>query len=158
MKRNKIKLIPKVDLAEVKYEKYPWPYKDNSVEEIVCTNIFHKIPSKLRGQFMEEAHRILKPKGKLSVHVPYWSHMRAIADFDAEWPPVCELSFCYFDKSQREAAKVHPELKCDFAFELSTYGYTMESDTASRSAEVQADRNKHYTNSVTDLQIHLVKR
>jgi len=150
---KKQKLIPKLELTDWKL---PFPYKDGSVEELVCNHLLHRIPGKLRGQFMDEAWRVLKPEGKMSVIVPYWSNMRAVADFGCEWPPINELSFCYFNRQQRSEAKIHLDLKCNF--ELSTYGYTTDMETTGRSQDVQPFWNKHYTNSVVDLQVNLIKR
>lgn len=154
MKKNK--LTPHLDLAAVNREKYPWPYKDNSVEEVACTHILHMIPGKARGKFMDEIYRVLIPEGRAVFTIPHWSSMRATADFATEWPPISEMSFCFFNKKQREEAKVHPELHCDF--EIVGYGCSEDVDTATREQSVKDHWKKHFLNAVLDLQMHLVKK
>lgn len=153
--KSKIKLTPKLDLAEVNYEKYPWPYKDSSVEEVTCTHILSKIPGKQRGALMEEIYRILIPSGKANFIIPYWSSMRSIMDYAYEWPPICEMSFLCFNKKWRDENKNHPELKCDFDF---NYGYAGDPETNTKSQEVQAFYYKHYLGAAFDLHISLTKR
>lgn len=145
-----------VDLSKADFDLLkPWPYKAGSVDEIACLHVLNKIPGKLRGKFMDEAWRVLKDGGKLTVIAPYYSSMRAVADFDYEWPPLSEMSFLYFNKGWREINKSHLELKCDFDF---TYGYSADPETATRSQDVQSFWIKHYSNAVIDLQLNLVKR
>lgn len=148
---KKPKTIPQVILTETKL---PLPYKDESVEEVSCVHVLSKIPGKQRGPFMDELHRILVPGGKCTVIVPYYSSMRSIMDYTYEWPPLCEMSFLYFNKGWREANKVNG-ISCDFDF---TYGYQATPETASRAIEVQQEWIKKNLNSVNDLQVNLVKR
>lgn len=125
------------------------------VDELRLAHHLNSIPGKERGKFMEEVWRALKPGGKCTVIVPYWSSMRATADFAGEWPPCSEMSFLYFNKKWRDDNKVHSELKCDFDF---TYGYTPDPEVAARMPDVQAFWLKHYTNTALDLQVTLIKR
>lgn len=128
---------------------------EGSVTEYRLAHHLNSIPGKDRGKFMDAIWRQLKPGGKCTVIVPYWSSMRAYADFTGEWPPFCEMSFLYFNRKWREENKTHPELKCDFDF---TYGYTPDPEVAARTPDVQAFWLKHYTNTALDLQVTLVKR
>lgn len=128
----------------------------SNLSEIRLSNHFQTFPGKERGKFMDDLWARLKPGGKLTIIVPYWNSMRSIADFATEWPPVNEMSFAYFNRKQREDAKVHLELKCDF--EIAGYGYNSDPEVQTRPTEVQAFWNKHYANSVLELQIVLVKR
>lgn len=47
---------------------HTWPWADSSVDEIVANDIFEHLPSKIHT--MNEAHRVLKPGGILSLIVP----------------------------------------------------------------------------------------
>lgn len=142
-----------VDLP--KLLKFPWPWKDGSIEEMSITDCFHYVPAGDRGRFMEELYRVLVPEGKALIIVAYYSTALAFADYHLEWPPVCEQSFLYFNKGWREANKLPYEIKADFDF---TYGYLMTPDTASRSAEVQTFHVKNYLNTVQRLQVALTKK
>jgi predicted SAM-dependent methyltransferase len=48
--------------------KFPYPFEDNSANEIVCRNTMEHLEN-IVG-FMEEVHRILKPKGVFKFRVP----------------------------------------------------------------------------------------
>ena len=138
-----------------KLSKFPWPYKDASVEEFSITDVFHYIPALDRGKFMEELYRVMTDGGKCIIVCAYYSTMLAYADFHLEWPPVCEQSFLYFNKGWREANKLPYTLKCDFDF---SYGYIPNPDLQNRNAETQSFQIKSYLNTVQRLQVALTKR
>ena len=136
-------------------ESLPWPIPSESVEEAHCAYRFNRIPGEKRTAWMSELWRVLIPKGKCTIIVPYWSSPRAIQDPCSVWPPLAEHSFLYFTKEFRTANK-HPEVEnCDFEF---TYGYTLDPETANRSSDAQPFWIKHYINAASDLQIVLTKR
>jgi len=137
------------------YDSFPWPYEDNSVDELTCAGVFEFVRGKHRGTFMDEAYRVLKPEGKMAIAVPYWNTARGFQDFRYEWPPLCEQSFLYFNKGWREQNNLKLDLKCDFDF---TYGYTPDPETAARNEESRSFYIKHYTNCVDALHLMLTKR
>lgn len=63
----------KFDLAQ-----YPYPIKESSVDEILASHILEHLPDTVRA--MEEWHRILKPRGKLTIRVPHYSHLDAYSN------------------------------------------------------------------------------
>ena len=134
---------------------FPWAWTDNSVEEFLCTDVMHYVPGKLRPRFMDELYRILIPGGKATIIVAYYSTSLAFADYNLEWPPLCEQSFLYFNKGWRDANKLPYPVKCDFDF---TYGYILVPEVATRSTEVQTFQVKSYLNTVQRLQVILTKR
>lgn len=151
-------LVVKLDiLAEVADpQAFPWNYADESIKEIACSGVFEYVPGRIRGQFMDEVYRVLIPNGTATFIVPYWNTARGIQDFRYEWPPLCEQSFLYFNKSWRETNKIDvPVMICDFDF---TYGYAWEAETAARHEESRAFYTKRYTNCVDALQLVLTKR
>lgn len=70
----------KVDLSS-----FPWPWDDNSVEEIVAWDFLEHL--KEFKTAWQEIHRILKPAGRVWIRVP---HFRCP---EAHWP---EVHFHYF--------------------------------------------------------------
>lgn len=134
---------------------FPWKNKSNSVDEISCVHLMNKIPAKVRGDFMDECWRVLKPKGTMVVIAPYYSTMAAYIDFDYQWPPVTEMSFMFFNKEWRTNNKTHPELKCDFDF---TYGYSGTPELSTRAQDVQSEWIKKNWNVVQHIQINLTKK
>lgn len=141
-------------------ERIPWKLADESVEEALCAFRLNRIPGEKRMAWMSELWRVLVPNGKATVIVPYWSSPRAIQDPESKWPPLCDQSFSYFNKSFRDANKEDSRLLplgayCDFDF---TGGYQFDPDTTTKEATVQAFWIKHYLNAVSDLHITLTKR
>ena len=134
---------------------FPWPWATGSVEEFKCADVFHYIPAKKRGEFMDELYRVLAPKAQATILVAYYSTVLACADYTLEWPPLCEQSFLYFNKQWREQNNVPHPIKADFDF---TYGYVMPPEIAGRNQETQTFQVKHYNNTVTRLQVVMVRR
>jgi len=155
--KKKIDQITTLDIrSAVKHPKaFPWDIKTGSIDEAVCIGILEFIPGKIRGAFMDEIFRVLKPGGKCQVVVPYWNTQAAIQDYRHEWPPMTEQSFLYFNKAWREQNKLDIGLKCDFEF---NYGYNFDAEMMARNDEGKAFYIKHYTNSVQALQIMLIKK
>jgi len=135
----------------------PWPFGDNSVDEIWSSHFFEHLDGKQRIVFMEEVYRILKTGSKITIVTPYWSSMRAIQDPTHAWPPICEASYAYFNKKWREDSQLsHYEINCDFDF--SQYTYLLDGEVSAKGDEFKQLALKHYTNAVLDLQMILVKR
>lgn len=135
----------KVDLT-----KFPWPFEDDSVDEVFCSHFFEHVPGRLRGQWMDELFRILKPGAKATIIVPAYNSVRAIQDFTHEWPPIGPESFWYFTKGFREGNKLNHgpyDLKCDF---LLTQTGTLDAAWVSRQPEVQQQAARQYMNVMLD--------
>jgi len=148
---------PAATFTRMKFDpmKFPWPLKDESVEEAHSAYLLQRVPGKLRGPFMDELFRVLSVGGKATFIVPYWISARSIQDPMAEWPPLVEQSFLYFNKKFREDNKLDYGMKSDFDF---VYGYNLDADTVAKSDDVRPFWVKHYVNSINDLQVVLTKR
>lgn len=142
--------IPKLDPC-----KFPWPLKNESVEEVFSAFLFHRVPAKLRGKFMDELWRVLIPEGKATIVVPYWTSPRAIQEASAEWPPICEQTFLYFNRQFREINKELNTCHCNFE---AVAGHSLEPETAARSDDTRSHWIKHFVNSVNDLHVTLTKK
>ncbi len=135
--------------------KFPWPLRDESVEELVSPMQFNYVPQEKRGAYMDEVYRVLVDEGKAHVWVPYYTSMRACQDYAAQWPPFCEASFLYFNREWRKVNHPDRTLKCNFDF---TFGYQAEPETANKNEETRTFWIKHYSNAVMDLRAVLVKK
>ena len=129
--------------------------KNETVSEIVCEHLFHLIPGPFRGGFMDEISRALIKGGKITLSVPYYSHMRATQDFMHAWPPVSEASFLYFNKEWRSVNKIDYPLTCDFDY---SYGYQVGPETSAKNDETRTFWIARYLNAVTDITVVLVKK
>lgn len=80
-------------------EKLPYPFKNNSVDEIHFYHVLEHLENPLKK--LEEIHRILKSGGKLYIRVPHFSSMGAFTDITHVRP----FGFCTFDIFE----KSHPQ-------------------------------------------------
>ena len=62
----------------------PWPWKANSLDQIVARSVFEHLDLDL-VQVMDECWRILRSGGRLDVKVPHWQHDNAYADPTHRW-------------------------------------------------------------------------
>jgi SAM-dependent methyltransferase len=144
--------LPGVDIV-FNLEKKPWPFEDDSVEEIVSNHYVEHTPDLIL--FMEECHRILVPGGKMTLVAPYWTSARCWQD-PTHKRPILEQCFLYFNKKWRDDNKLsHYPITTDFDF---TYGYLVAPEWRNRSDEAKAFAIKHYFNVVEDIQVILTKR
>jgi hypothetical protein len=137
---------------------FPWPIKSGSVEEAHCSHVFEHIPGKLRGLFMDEVYRILKPGAKITVIVPAYNNARSVQDFTHEWPPLAPPSFFYFQKPFREGNKLTHgfyDLKCDFDLIVSG---TIGEPWTQKSMETQMYNGTHLWNVTQDIVAIMTKK
>lgn len=134
-------------------ESYPWPFEDNSVDEIFCSHFVEHIRDLI--SFVDEMHRIIKQGAKATIVAPYYANMRAIQD-PTHVRSICEASFLYFNKGWRDANKLdHYNIKSDWDF---TYGYSISPEWTNRSEDARVFAMRHYINVINDIHIVLVKR
>jgi|GEM_PF-2079231 hypothetical protein len=153
--------------------KFPWPFADDSVDEIACSHLLEHIPAReieerdisgepfhvapaLRdrwiGQdmllaFMDECWRILKVGAWMNVVVPSGRSDRAF------WDPthrrfLMQATFLYFAQGWRVVNGLeHYRVSCNFGVDV---GHSQPAEEGLRAAEVQADRLLHYWNVTVD--------
>ena len=134
-------------------EKFPWPFPDNSVDEIVCNHYIEHTKDLIA--FMNELYRIMVPGGTAIIRAPYYNSMRAWQD-PTHVRAISEATFLYYNQDWLKANKLdHYPIKCNFDF---SYGYDFAPDWAMRSEESKAFAVRHYTNVVMDIQAVLIKK
>jgi predicted SAM-dependent methyltransferase len=150
----------KTEAADIVHNlfEFPWPIESDTVEEVHCSHFFEHIPNLVRGKWMDELCRVMKPGAKATIIVPYAFSRRSIQDYTHEWPPVCETSFLYFNKEWRANNKLthgHYDIKCDFDF---AYGWQINNGWAMRAEESRNFAIAHYNSVVDDLVVTLTKK
>lgn len=87
--RTYIKNAVNVDFAETKYydqvidlNKFPWPWEDNSIDEVYTLYFIKHFNSAQVINIFKEAHRILKVNGLLHIQCPHFTSMIALTDLD----------------------------------------------------------------------------
>jgi len=159
-----------VDVAETSsvdiihdLNQYPWPFEDNSVDEINCSHYVEHIPhdakngNKLDGliQFMNEVYRILKPEGKATIIAPYYTSVRAYGD-PTHQRSICDWTFYYYNKEWRKVNKLeHMGITCNFD---ATFSYLITNELTLRSEEIRNKAFKHDWNAIDDMVAELVKK
>lgn len=134
-------------------EKYPWPFKANSVDEVHISHYIEHVKDLVK--FMNELHRVMKPGAQCTIVAPYYSSMRAWQD-PTHVRAISEATFLYFNQEWLKNNKLdHYKVTADFDF---SYGYALHPEWQNRSEESRAFAIQHYLNVVSDIQVVLTKR
>lgn len=145
--------------------KFPWPFKDESVEVINCSHFVEHIPLEniqLNGKpkdmffaFFDECYRILTTGGRMTVLCPWYASVRASQD-PTHRRFISDVTFAYLNKEWRKNSDIgHYNVACDFDFVPS---YVVKQEFAARHEEQRSFAMQHYMNSVVDIQALLTKR
>lgn len=78
----------------------PWPFEDNSLDEIRAHHVLEHIHTEKKTFVMYEAWRVLKPGGVLDIEVPAFPFVQAVMDpgHISLW---CRESFMYVEAGNR---------------------------------------------------------
>lgn len=134
----------------------PWPWEDNSVDEIHCSHMVEHLTPKERIHFANEVYRILKPAAKASIITPHYASVRAYGDLTHEWPPVVTFWYLYLNAEWREKNAPHnDEYTCDFDH---GYGFNLHPMVALKNSEYQNYAVIHLLEGAQDLYVTLTKR
>jgi hypothetical protein len=142
----------------------PWPWPDNSVDEVVSSHMFEHVPARSRIVFMNELWRVLKAGAKATIITPYWASSRAYGDMTHEWPPVSEFFYLYLDATWRKTEAPHESAyKCDFS---NVIGYApapwLQEKCAGRNAEFSQkefhESIRDHKEAASDMQVTLTAR
>lgn len=135
----------------------PWPFEDESVDEVFCSHFLEHLDGIERIAFMQELWRVMKVDATATIITPYWSSVRAIQDPTHKWPPIAENSYLYWNQAWMRTNKLeHYNIKCNFDF-----GYQIpigDPTFAARNDEYKAFANAHYINVGGDIQVLLTRR
>lgn len=134
-------------------EKFPWPFDDNSIDEIFCSHYIEHTPDLI--SFANELHRILKVGGNAEIIAPYYSSIRAWQD-PTHLRAISENTFLYFNKGWRVINRLdHYPIIADFDFEAS---YIIDPAWRDKNDDELKFAMKHYINVVSDIRTILTKR
>lgn len=146
--------LPGVDQV-IDLLRIPWPFDDESVDEVLCEQLFEHFTGQERITFMNELWRVMKIGARARIVCPYYTSHGAIADPTHQWPPVSEASFLYFNWHWRKQhGLAHYPLCCHFEGE---FEYVLDDFLASRNDETREFAKRHYLNSVSWLIVTLTR-
>ncbi len=144
--------IPGVDIVH-NLEVFPWPFEDNSVDEVFCSHYFEHTGNPMA--FMNELYRIMKPGAKATIICPYYTSIRCWQD-PTHKNAISEATFYYYNKGWREINKLqHYPITADFDFSVAP---SVNPNWRNRSKESLQFAMSHYWNVVDDIYAFLTKR
>lgn len=133
-----------------------WPWDHNTVDEAHCSHMVEHLTAPQRIHFVNELHRVLKPRAQATIIVPHWASSRAYGDLTHQWPPVSEFWACYLNAEWRKVNAPHNDgYTCDFDW---VTGFSPHPMIAARNQEFQQFATAFYKEAVQDLHIVLTKR
>lgn len=141
----------KVDLFD-----FPWPWADDSVDDVWCSHFIEHMPRGSWVPFVDELWRILKPGASATILHPNLKSARAFQDpTHQDFIPV-ERWF-YVQRPWREANGLdHPPYPtCDFDV---VAGAAFAPEFAGRTDEAVAQAAAYQWDVALDLQVTLTKR
>ena len=134
-------------------ETYPWPFRDNVVDEVFCSHFIEHVSD--MAAFMNELWRVMKPGGTLKFIAPYYTSVRASQD-PTHKRFISEQTFYYFDKEWRETNRLgHYPISCDFKIER--VERSINADFCGQSDEDISYAAMHYWNVIEDISVTLRK-
>jgi hypothetical protein len=133
----------------------PWPWDDESVEEVHSSHFVEHLGAQERIHFVNELYRVLKKGGKATIITPHWASCRAYGDLTHSWPPVSEFWFYYLNKQWRADNAPHNDgYTCHFN---STWGYSISPVWSARNSDLQQFAIQHYKEAAMDMIATLIK-
>lgn len=144
----------------------PWPWADESVEEIHLSHVLEHFTAQERVHIANEMHRVLIPGGKATIITPHWSSHRAYGDPTHAWPPVSEMWYYYLQKAWRVGQAPHTDIEwspqgfsCDFDWQTChTFDTSANGKFVGRNSDYIGFALANYRDAVMDLQATIVKR
>lgn len=134
-------------------EKYPYPFKAASVDEIFCSHYIEHVPNLMK--FMNELWRITVKGAQLEFIAPYYTSVRATQD-PTHVRYISENSFFYFDKAWRKDNKLeHYPIQTNF--KLAAVDYHINVDFKDLSDQDLLYASRHMWNVYDDIHVILKK-
>jgi hypothetical protein len=135
-----------------------WPFANDSVEEIHASHFLEHLTNFEgkweRTHFFNEAFRVMKPMGKMTLIFPHWASNRFYGD-PTHKEPWSEMSFYYLDTLWRTQNAPHTDIKynpngydCNWNC---TWGYTMKPELGVRNLEYQQFAMSNYKDAIMDI-------
>ena len=137
----------------VDLEKFPWPFADESVDEIYCSHYIEHTPDLV--SFANELYRIMKVGATAEIIAPYYSSIRAWQD-PTHLRAISENTFLYFNKKWRLINKLdHYPIFADFDYECQ---FILDDNWKDIKGDELRFAMKHNINVISDIQAVITKR
>lgn len=158
----------------------PWPWKDNSVDEVYMSHTLEHFTQEERVHVMNEMYRVLKPvsydsagkaiTGLATIITPAVFSGRAYGDPTHKWPAISDWFYLYLNKTWRmgngkdlQANAPHADYQynkkgynCDFERTLASYN--LHPAIQNRNQEFQQEAVMWKIEAAQDIVAQLIKR
>jgi len=132
--------------------RYPWPFKDCSVDEIHCSHYIEHVTDLI--SFMNEMYRIMKFGAQASLIAPYYTSVRAWQD-PTHVRNISEVTFWYFNNEWRTRGGLdHYPITADFDF---TFAFKINTHWRNKQQDELDFAVRHYFNVVDDIHVFITK-
>lgn len=132
-----------------------WPWGAESVSAIESKDLLPCLTMPERLFFLDEAWRVLKTGGQMTIMAPGRGSNRAYTDPTYQWPEVVEDFFYYASKEWRERTRyAGTPIKANFHW---SYGFVLDDEIVPRNEEAQRHAVKFFRNAAHSLIITLTK-
>jgi predicted SAM-dependent methyltransferase len=136
----------------------PWPWENDSVEEVHCSHTLEHFTMPERCHFARELARVLKPGAKATIITPHWMHERSYGDPTHQWPAVTFMMYLYWNKEWRARSAPHTnEMLEGVDFDVGA-GFSIEESWQNRNDEMRMFAMTHYNNVCMDMIATVTKR
>lgn len=135
----------------------PWPWKDNSVDEVHSSHFLEHLVWPERIHFFNELYRVMKSGATATIITPNWSHECHYGD-PTHQAPLSQWYRLYLCKEWRSTQAPHAPYTCDFPLSLQTCIGTLEPHIQTRSPEVQQEFCRSQINATRDLIVTFKKK
>jgi len=133
----------------------PWPWENDSVDQVHCSHFIEHLGPKDRVHFANELHRVLKPGATATLIAPHWASCRSYGDLTHAWPPVSEFWPPYLNAEWRKVNAPHNDkYTCDFVHGV---GFAMRQDLLVRNQDYQQFALSNFKEAAQDIHINLTK-
>jgi len=128
-------------------EQYPWPFPNNSVGEVHCSQFLEHVED--LPKFLTELYRVCKNGANIYFEVPYYTSIFAMQD-PTHVRTFSEMTFLYFDKLWRQSSKItaYP-IQTDFRIKKIQFGWDKRMVDASE--EEKEFAREHYWNVIASI-------
>ena len=162
--------VDKFDLYDIDIkhdlEKFPYPFDDNSVEEIILAHVLEHLGQdpEVFINIIKEIYRICKNQALINIIVPHPRHEAFVSD-PTHVRPITGLGLSLFDKDLNEeweklgAANTPLALIHKVNFKIEETRYDIENDILAKVKDGTIDQNKlkymvkYYNNVVSQIDI-----
>lgn len=147
--------------------KTPWPFEDNSIDEIYASHFVEHLDGTERISFFNEAYRVMKSpkigddgveiKSTMTVITPAPFTHRYMQDPTHKFPMVVQEFYNYLHEESRKAMGVnHYPITCNF--EWNGFFQEQPEAVAGRNDEYKQHAARHLINTLLDLVVTLTKK